>query len=240
MRTISVIIPVLNEVHFLRNTIEQVLKAASCPEVLEVLVIDAGSSDNTLDSISDLNVQIFSDPKFRGQKHLSLNKGIEKAQGQILLFLDADTIVPDAFDQDIRRALKDNVVAGAFDMRFSEGGWHYQWLTWLNSLRYRIDKAYFGDQGIFCLASTARKVNGFPNKNLMESAYFCRVLKKQGKLKLVNAKVYTSPRRFQENGFWKMAFFDALMWVRFTLHLEVDRFGAAYWEHNFKSLSGAH
>ena len=95
---ISIIIPTLNEVKYLRSTIEHTLSMAKVPATLEFIIVDAGSSDLTIDSISDLSCRVYSDASFRLQKHQSLNFGIKQATHDVLVFLDADTLLPMHFD----------------------------------------------------------------------------------------------------------------------------------------------
>lgn len=230
---ISVVIPTLNESDYLSKTLESVLRKANQPNSLEVLVIDAGSTDGTLESIKDLQVQTFVEPSFIFKKYKSLNLGLKKAKGDTVVFLDADTELPDAFDTLIYQCLsKPGVVAGAFEFSFSSKSLMLQLLEWLNRLRYRFGQMYYGDQAIFCRRETALKIGGVPEMDLMESAYFCKRLKKEGKLCLVTEAIKTSPRRFNEHGFLKISWFDFTMWLRFILKLPVEQYGKKYWRLN--------
>ncbi len=233
--TLSIIIPTLNEELFLRKEIIDLLKKAGRPEELQIIIVDAGSTDKTLESVKELNILTFYRPDFQLKKYESLNFGIEKAKGDFLLFLDADTILPKHFDLLISQKLKEqNVVGGAFEFAFSGTNWKFKVIEFFNRIRYRFSQIYYGDQAMFCKKETADKVGGFPEKRLMETAYFCQELKKMGKLCLIKAPVKTSPRRFQENGFFKVCWFDIIMWIRFALHLSVDEYGTKYWNANLK------
>ena len=231
MCRISVIIPTLNEEHFLRQTITWLLLQADSPELLEILIIDAGSTDFTLKSVDDLNVITYQDPGLKGKKYSSLNMGISKASGEVLIFLDADTLVPHGFDSTVKEVLQRKLIGGAFGLRFKETNLRYRVLALCNAIRYHLDGIYLGDQSIFCWAWAAKKVNGYDH-NLMESAYFCRKLRKLGKVKVLSKWVYTSARRFEEHGFWKVLGFDIKIWARFLMGLEVAHYGRAYWSQN--------
>lgn len=232
---ISIIIPTLNEEKHLRDTVLHAFANAHEPEALEVLVIDAGSKDRTIMTVSDLSISVYVDNSFRLQKHKSLNYGLQLAKGEIVLFLDADTYLPKHFDKVIQDKLATKkVVGGAFEMRFVDADFKLFVLSKLNSLRYNIWKTFYGDQAIFCKKSVAVKVGGFPD-TLMEAAYFCRSVSSYGKLSLIHQPVWTSPRRFKENGFWKVLWFDIQMWIKFALGLELKKSKDTYWQTNLQN-----
>ncbi len=235
MKSISIIIPTLNEEAFLKKTIQHCLAVASDPDLLEIIIVDAGSSDNTLESVRDLNVKCFSHPKFKFKKYKSLNFGIKQAQHDLLVFLDADTLLPDHFDRLINDTISNDVVGGAFELSFDKADWKLKILQLINRIRYRFGKMYYGDQAVFCRRSVAIEVAGYPPVELMESASFCRQLKKKGKLTLIKKPVLTSSRRFHEHGFYRVLLFDIRMWIRFTFNFSVDRFGKKYWRFNLGS-----
>ena len=228
---LSIVIPTLNEVDFLKDTITHLLRMAHEPDQLEILVIDAGSTDDTLESIASINCRTYSQPDFIYKKYQSLNFGLEKSSAEIVLFLDADTLLPDNFDLLISTTLTESkVVGGAFEFDFIEQGLFLWIIRTANRVRYRLDQSYFGDQAIFCRKEIASKIGGFPGKALMESAYFCNALRQEGKLRLIKKAVRTSPRRFVEHGIFKVMWFDVRMWIRFLLGLDVQKFGRRYWK----------
>ncbi|MEM6815660.1 MAG: glycosyltransferase [Bacteroidota bacterium] len=220
----------LNEENFLRTTIEHLIVNTCHIEKLEILVIDAGSSDKTIASVQDLPIQVFVEPSFKLQKHKSLNFGIKKSRGEILVFLDADTLVPKHFDRLIFSVMKKkHSVGGAFEMNFIEPDFKLSLLSRLNALRYRIWKTFYGDQAIFCKREVAISVGGFSD-TLMEAAYFCRSMKKRGNLYLINQPVETSPRRFNEEGFWRVVWFDVKIWIRFIFRQSLKNKAKGYWK----------
>ena len=233
---ISIIIPTLNESGFLKNTIENIFKKAHSREVLQIIVVDASSTDDTLNSIKDLDVTAFSESSFQLKKYESLNFGIKEANGEYLLFLDADTILPENFDQFIIKNLSEtNIVGGAFEFSFIESNWKFTVIETINRIRYRFSRVYYGDQAIFCTKEAAIKAGGFPKKRLMETAYFCQELKKHGRLCLITKPIKTSARRFTENGLFKVCWFDFTMWVRFIFRLSVEEYGVKYWSANLQT-----
>ena len=90
---LSIIIPTLNEADYLKRTLTAVYKRAHLAEP-EVIVIDAGSHDATVTIARQLSATVISDESLRGHKWQSLNRGAAEAQGDVYLFLDADSLLP--------------------------------------------------------------------------------------------------------------------------------------------------
>ena len=234
--SISIIIPTLNEEKYLARTIEHIYAHAEAEKHLEILVIDAGSVDRTLESINDFEIKTFSREEFIGKKYASLNFGLQQSTGEVVLFLDADTLLPKGFDTQIHKKFQQTgVVGGAFEFSFIHPDWKLKVVELLNRIRYRFGQLYYGDQAVFCLRNVAIEVGGFPEKELMESAFFCKRLLKAGKLRLIKSPVKTSPRRFNESGFFKVTWFDISMWIRFVFNFPVEQYGKQYWKMNVKS-----
>lgn len=205
--------------------------------VIEIIVVDNGSSDETLKSVADLDIRIFERPGLKGKKFAVLNYGYQQATGEVIMFLDADTRLPKDFDLHIRKCLEQpGVVGGAFDFEFQEHHWYLQLLAAINRVRIRIDHNFLGDQALFCRSSSFKEVGGYPAKLIMESSFLCRELKKKGSLKIAPARICTSARRFLENGFLNVFWFDFKVWIYFLLRLNTDKFGATYWQHNDTSI----
>lgn len=230
---LSIIIPTLNEEKFVRRTIDNIRACQSGERTIEIIVIDAGSKDETLNVVTGQVDQIFPDAALAGAKYKSLNKGAELATGKVLLFLDADTLLPSGFDTLLTEALgKPRVVGGAFEFSFDQKGWIYRVIEWINRMRYRIDKRYFGDQAIFCSKAYFDQVNGYPNEPIMEAAYLCKSLRKLGRLALIKSPVCTSARRFEQGNVFLVFFKDTWIWIQFTLGMDIKRYALAYWQEN--------
>ncbi len=233
---ISVVIPTLNEVDNISSTISHTFQQSFQPDAIEIIVVDAGSSDGTLESISDSKVFAFSKPEFALKKYQSLNYGWKKSNGNILLFLDADTLLPKHFDASVSLALKDElVVGGAFEFSFRKPDWKLSLLALGNRIRYRFGNIYYGDQAIFARRSTLDDIGGVPEEALMEAAFLCKKLRKRGKLALIKPGISTSPRRFKEHGFLKVVWFDLNMFIRFNLGLPVSSYAEKYWGKNLNN-----
>ncbi len=233
MAKITIIVPTLNEEACLRNMLEHTFDCCYKREHVEVIVVDAGSDDNTVKSVEDMNVRVVSDRKLRGKKYASLNVGLYLSTSPVTMFLDADTWLPPSFDKKVLEVMTQRqVIGGAFCMVFHKERGLLRLLRRVNDLRYHFEDIYYGDQALFCDTQLAQDLGGYPKKALMESAFFCRILKKHGKLLLIPEPVVTSARRFKEHGIGKVVWFDLRMWFRFTVGLDVQAFAKKYWQHN--------
>lgn len=230
---LSIIIPTLNEVDYIETTIERIRACQYGDISIEIIVVDAGSKDRTMDKVAGKVDQIHQDTSLAGAKYKSLNKGAELASGSILLFLDADTLLPENFDLSVKEALKGKkTVGGAFEFGFNRNGVVYRIVEWINRIRYRVDKRYFGDQAIFCAKEIFEQVGGYPKEPIMEAAYFCKVLRRIGKLALIKTPVLTSARRFEQGNVYRVFFKDTWIWIQFTFGLNIKRYALAYWQKN--------
>ena len=150
-----------------------------------------------------------------------------------MLFLDADSFIGHDFDKEINKVLKGNVVGGAFEYCSENRSISFLIVEALNRVRYRVDKIYFGDQGIFCIKEAFDAVGGYPEESIMEAAYFCKKLRSIGKLKLIKVPLITSSRRFEKGGIWKVFFKDTVIWIQFLLGWDISRYARKYWKENF-------
>lgn len=228
--SLTVVIPTLNESVALPETLRTLVQRAQDPGRLDLILVDAGSQDRTAQIGREWGLRVFVRPDFRFRKNLSLNHGLQQAQCPVVLFLDADTSLPHHFDARIRQAIESGCLGGAFAVVFDDPSWIYRVLAYINHLRYRWRPVFHGDQGFFCRRDAALNHGGFPEEPLMETAYFCRKLRRAGRLCLIPQPVTTSARRFQQNGLWRVIWFDLLLWIRFVAGLPTARFAERYWK----------
>ncbi len=230
---LSIIIPALNEAAYLPDTILKAKENAFGGNTPEFIVVDSGSRDETPEIAKSLGAKLVScKGETSGKAHL-LSMGASLATGDVYLFLDADTILPPAYDLLIEKSLNaPAAVGGAFE--FSLGGAEFglRVVEFLNRIRYRINQRYFGDQGIFVRAEVFKRVGGYPDMPLLEAAYFCKILRTQGTLKLISREAPTSPRRFIKGGIYKVLASDAKIWILDLLGFSVGSYSKPYWEEN--------
>jgi rSAM/selenodomain-associated transferase 2 len=203
MPALSVIIPTLNEASELPETLK---RARAIPEVKEIIVVDAGSTDDTRAIARDHNCIVIESEPSRGKQ---LRLGAQRASGDVVLFLHADTWLPENAGTVIAETLaRPLVVAGGFYKRFRDGGALPGsrlrcWLLW--ALTNRL----FGDQAIFVKRDVLENCGGVPAVPLMEEFELCKNISIQGRIALAKSTVLTTARKFREEGtlrtYWRMA-----------------------------------
>jgi rSAM/selenodomain-associated transferase 2 len=230
---LSVIIPALNEHQYMSDTIQAVRHNAIIGGPHEIIVVDTGSVDGTPKIARELGVKLIEiRPEIAGRAQ-ALNAGASISTGDVYLFLDADTILPEGYDAAIKTVLENHDIAGgAFEFALDGKGFGLRVVELINRIRYRISHQFYGDQGIFVRATVFRGVGGYPKKGILEASDFCSLLKKVGKLALIRKKIKTSPRRFLEGGVYRVLAGDIKIWWLDLMGKPVDQFGDIYWKKN--------
>lgn len=195
MRTVvSVIIPTLNEERLLPATLDRLAGVKGC----QVIVSDGGSSDATGDIAKEHDCQLICGSPGRGRQ---MNAGAALARGRILLFLHADTTLPENFADKVENALLvDGVVGGAFSLEIAGGRWSLAAIAFFANLRSRLLQLPYGDQALFTEARTFHSLGGFPELPIMEDAVFVRRLAGLGRILILPEAVITSARRWEHLG----------------------------------------
>jgi rSAM/selenodomain-associated transferase 2 len=202
---ISIIIPVLNEAHIIAQMLSTLqpfrLKGH------EVVVVDGGSDDVSRRVSRSLADQWICSPQGRSRQ---MNAGARIARGEILLFLHADTFLPEGADDFIISGMKEKgKVWGRFDVRLSGRHPMLRLIEYLMNRRSRLSGIATGDQGIFVKRETFKSISGFPEIALMEDIALSRILKRVGSPLCLRQKVVTSSRRWEKNGILRTVL---LMW----------------------------
>jgi rSAM/selenodomain-associated transferase 2 len=194
MKKITLVMPVLNEEIVLNET----LSSLHLTDREELIVIDGGSADNTVSVAQKFTDRIYITKRGRGHQ---MNFGAGKADGDILLFLHADCILPtEAFGM-IRNVLKDKrISAGAFDLSIVHPQLRFRIIEYGANLRSRVTCIPYGDQGLFMKREVFDQLGGFPDIPLMEDIEISKGLKRIGKIVFVRPPIKTSPRRWLKEG----------------------------------------
>jgi len=189
---ISVIIPTLNEESLLAATLQSVARNSVSSETI---VVDSDSQDATIALAEQEGATVLRSPI--RQRAAQMNLGAEKASGEILLFLHADTLLPENGMQNIIDALSHNgIVGGAFFRRFDHQSRFLNMTCRLSDLRSRISGWHLGDQAIFAKKSCFMELAGFPLQDRFEDLAFSRLLKTRGRVVTLAPPIITSGRRF--------------------------------------------
>jgi rSAM/selenodomain-associated transferase 2 len=220
---LSIVVPVLNEAAIVEEALARLesLRARGA----EVIVVDGGSGDGTPELVAQLADRVVTAPAGRARQ---MNDGAQSAKGDVLLFLHADTMLPDKADRLIDKALKGGRQWGRFDVRLDgRSRWlplvaaMMNWRSWLSGIAT-------GDQAIFVRREAFEAVGGFPDIPLMEDIAISGALKRFGRPARIRERVTTSGRRWDENG---LAETILLMWrLRLAFYFGADpgRLAARY------------
>ena len=207
----SIIMPVLNEEAVLERYLLPLTQQCAHHDY-ELLIVDGGSTDATVTIAKCYGTVIHS---ARGRA-TQMNCGAKAAQGDILLFLHADTLLPDnAFDAIEQVFTSSKVVAGAFRLCFNCDKPLYKLVAFATNLRSHITNVFTGDQAYFIRAESFRAVGGYPEQPLMEDLEIMARLRTIGGVALLPHYVTTSARRHEKIGLLRSVLF---MWYLRTLY----------------------
>ena len=194
-KSISVVIPTLNEASSLRETIERLREI---PEICEIVVVDGGSHDETRTVAAQLGCRVLTSPPGRGGQ---MRLGAAQSTGDVILLLHADTWLPAHAGKAIVNCLRDNhAVGGGFWKRFRDGGPLLLGSRFKCAIRLYCGRRILGDQAMFVRREVLEGIGGVPDMPLMEEFELCRRLRTAGRLALADATVITSARRFAKHG----------------------------------------
>jgi rSAM/selenodomain-associated transferase 2 len=191
---ISIIVPVLNEEKSIENTLRQL---CNLDGEKEIIVVDGGSSDNTVQIASKYSTIVQSR---RGRANQT-NKGAEAAKGDILWFVHSDSIVSKDSLYGIEYAVSRGYTCGGFSLYFYDYNTRFmRFISRTSNWRAKYLGLYFGDQGIFVKRDIFNKLGGYKEIELMEDWELSRRLHKTKKMKMLDVKIGTSARRFKNGG----------------------------------------
>ncbi len=204
MQSVSIVMPVLDEARAIGAALQGL--AALRAQGAEVIVIDGGSSDATLEACRGLADLVLQGPRGRARQ---MNLGAARAAGAILLFLHADTHLPaDALGL-VQRALDAGHDWGRFDVAIEGRSRWFPVIAWMMNWRSRLSGIATGDQAIFVRRDVFDALGGFPDQPLMEDIELSKSLLKRSRPACLRQRVVTSGRRWEEHGVWRTI---VLMW----------------------------
>lgn len=220
--TFSIIIPTLNEASVIQTT----LRCTARLGFEEILVVDGGSSDDTRTLVATTGdghssrVRLLSSTAGRASQ---LNAGAAASTADVLLFLHADSQLPDGARQFLEQALADpTVVGGRFDVRFDRPSVLGRVVSTLMNVRSRISRISTGDQAMFVRRPVFKRLGGFSEIPIMEDIDFSTRLKRAGATAAIRERVTTSFRRWEQQGplrtillMWSLRF---LYWIGVSPH----------------------
>ena len=222
---ISVIIPTLNEEACIEKCIESIRSAEmGC----EIIVTDGGSKDRTREIAESYpEVRLIQSEAGRGNQ---MNSGASHAQGDLLLFLHADTVLEEGWYDDIAAALRNGeIVGGAFTFAIDRPQRKYRIVESWVSMRCRIFKLPYGDQAIFIRRSAFEKLSGYKNMPLMEDVDFVKRMKRLGRIAILQKKAVTSGRRWVSKGLIRTAAINQMTMLLYHIGVSPHRLARLYY-----------
>ncbi|MHC5856505.1 TIGR04283 family arsenosugar biosynthesis glycosyltransferase [Nostoc sp.] len=225
---LSIIIPAINEAVNIKEAITTTQPSTN----IEIIVVDGGSKDNTVEIAQSLGVKVIS--SFPGRA-VQMNVGAVAASGEILLFLHADTRLPTGFDDMIRTALQQpGTVAGAFKLRIDASLFSLRWVEWGVNVRSHFYQMPYGDQAIFLTKEVFQQIGCFPELPIMEDFELMRRLKRIGRIVIIPTPVVTSARRWLQKGVLKTTLLNQLVITAYLLGISPERIRRWYRREKFK------
>lgn len=201
---LCIVVPVLDEADVLAPRLSKLQPLRR--QGVRLVVVDGGSSDATSDIARAHADIVFHAPRGRAAQ---MNAGAAACRAEVLLFLHADTELPQGAGALVLDAVARGRRWGRFDVEICTRHPLLRVVAKLMNLRSRLTGIATGDQAMFVRQDLFEAVGGFPEIPLMEDIAISRALKRRSRPACLRAKVVTSARRWQQNGIWRTIF---LMW----------------------------
>jgi rSAM/selenodomain-associated transferase 2 len=223
----AIIIPTLNEEANIARVIRHVRDTAGNRRI-EIIVVDGGSEDQTRELARPLADRVLLTPTCG--RAAQMHAGALATTAELLVFLHADTLLPDDWTHALERAWSAHPppAATAFHLGFDRDSRAYQFLAWVGNWRARLSRTPYGDQALAVSRAEYFAVGGFPPVPLMEEYYLLRKLRRRGAVKILPEKVTTSARRFEQNGWFRQTLRIKLLLALFHLGVPLQTLAQYY------------
>ena len=217
---LAIVVPTLNEEDTLRRYLPAALAMAD-----ELIVSDGGSDDGTVALARELGARVVTGPPGRGGQ---LNRGAAAATADVLLFLHADTTLPERGVERLREAVARGAPGGAFYLRFDVDRPMQRLGSRLINWRTRRLRVPLGDQAQFATRETFEHLGGFRDWPILEDLDFALRLRRLRGFTLIEEPVTTGARRFVEQGTVRTVATNWLIWILFLCGVSPHRLARLY------------
>lgn len=227
---VSIIIPVLNEAEHVVEVLLSLQRYRD--EGHQVIVVDGGSDDDTTTLSQPYADTVLQTDRGRAKQ---MNYGIDAADGDVLLFLHADTRLPADAVAKIIAAAEEGCFWGRFNVRLTGKHMLFRLIENMMNLRSRLTGVATGDQAIFVSRESIDIVGGYPQLPLMEDIAFSKRLRDLDWPACLRQSVLTSSRRWEERGIVRTML---LMWrlrLLFFLGVPAQKLAKQYqWQTDYE------
>ena len=209
----SAIIPTLNESENISNLIHR-LRHCGGAELVEVIVVDAGSNDETIALAKEAGAKVIQSN--RKGRATQMNLGAKVAQGEILYFVHGDTLPPECYMKSIRQALKEEFPIGCFRYQFKSD----RRLLKINAFftRFKMIWCRGGDQSLFIRREIFEQMEGFrEDYQIMEDFEFIIRARKTYPFKIIPENMLVSARKYDENSYMRVQVANLIVFNMFRL-----------------------
>lgn len=222
LHVISVIVPVRGESVPRPEFLAAVLSAG---EAELIVAADSSTPEETLAAFRSAGASVVVCDAPRGER---LSRAAATAQGSILLFLHADTLLPAGWARLVSDAIEHGKVGGAFRLAFEGTDRRLCWVAYWANRRTALTRVPYGDQAPFVLRKLYERIGGHAPWPLMEDVELGKRLREEGGIALIDTPVLTSPRRYLERGVFRTVITNWITLVRFRFGADPQRLSEAY------------